>query len=327
MRLDLNVPIASLEYSLQRFLESDITRPFSISDVTVEPHLIQGLASDTKKTENPIMDFEEPLATAVNKDIENIKNIPEFKSLGDVYQSSRLIDVTESEAEYRVTCIKHMFIDHVLLQFNVTNFMDDQILTNIYVETDPNNLGWSEEMVVPIELLNPQDSGICYVCIRRPGDEYVSGLISATLKFNFRELDEDGDGVEDEYHLEDLEILATDYVKPGEDMSVQEFRALWEECGSDNEQVKRFGLSMNNLQSAVDTIIGSLNMRAIMESSRVPEGARSHTANLIGSFVDGEKILARTGFLQDATTNAITLKVASRASRMNLSQIVPNSIR
>ena len=43
------------------------------------------------------------------------------------------VALTESETEYGVSCIKHAFVDHVVLQFNLTNTLNDQKLENVRV--------------------------------------------------------------------------------------------------------------------------------------------------------------------------------------------------
>ena len=38
------------------------------------------------------------------------------------------MELTESETEYTVSCIKHVFPGHVVLQFDCTNTLADQLL-------------------------------------------------------------------------------------------------------------------------------------------------------------------------------------------------------
>ena len=47
--------------------------------------------------------------------------IPELAALGRVFRSSSPVDLTESETEYVVRCIKHVLPDHIILQFTVQN--------------------------------------------------------------------------------------------------------------------------------------------------------------------------------------------------------------
>jgi len=42
--------------------------------------------------------------------------MPEFAHLGPVFKSSSPIDLTESEVEYVVRCIKHVFSHYIVFQ-------------------------------------------------------------------------------------------------------------------------------------------------------------------------------------------------------------------
>eukprot|EP01083_Nonionella_stella_P281546 958019_1 len=59
--------------------------------------------------------------------------IPELASLGRVFRSSKSTALTETETEYVVHCIKHIFDNHVVLQFIVQNTIEDQRLENVSV--------------------------------------------------------------------------------------------------------------------------------------------------------------------------------------------------
>jgi len=53
---------------------------------------------------------------------------PEVAKLGPLFKSSQPVELTESETEYVVQCIKHVFPNHLMLQFDCTNTLDDQLL-------------------------------------------------------------------------------------------------------------------------------------------------------------------------------------------------------
>jgi len=40
------------------------------------------------------------------------------------------------EAEYVVTCVKHMFAKHIVFQFNIKNTMEEEQLENVMVNMD-----------------------------------------------------------------------------------------------------------------------------------------------------------------------------------------------
>ena len=65
--------------------------------------------------------------------IEELLSVPEFSDLGPLFKSVPAKALTESETEYLVDCVKHIFAHHVVFQFNVTNTLNDQLLTDVQV--------------------------------------------------------------------------------------------------------------------------------------------------------------------------------------------------
>ena len=67
------------------------------------------------------------------------------------------------------------------------------------------------------------------------------------------------DGVEDEYQLEDSEIVAADYMLK---VGVSNFRNAWESLGPDFERVDEYGLGpRESLSEAVNAVINLLGMQ------------------------------------------------------------------
>lgn len=67
------------------------------------------------------------------------------------------------------------------------------------------------------------------------------------------------DGVEDEYQLEDLEVVTADYILK---VGVSNFRSAWESMGPENERVDEYGLGpRESLAEAVNTVINLLGMQ------------------------------------------------------------------
>lgn len=57
-------------------------------------------------------------ATATRQDvyIEKLSAIPQFDSFGPLFKSSAPAELTESETEYVVRCVKHTYAQHMVLQ-------------------------------------------------------------------------------------------------------------------------------------------------------------------------------------------------------------------
>lgn len=76
--------------------------------------------------------------TATRQDLysEQLSSIPELSALnlGPILKSALPVDLTESETEYVVQCVKHIFQEHIVLQFDCTNTLNDTVLENVHVE-------------------------------------------------------------------------------------------------------------------------------------------------------------------------------------------------
>jgi len=152
-----------------------------------------------------------------------------------------------------------------------------------------------------------------------------------TLNFFFNDVDTssgeiDQVGVEDQYQLEEMEVKEGDFMRGGEDIGLVEFKRQWESLGDGAEAVKKYSLGLETLQAAVDAVVELLGMTACEKSGTVPEGARSHTVNLSGTFFGEVPVLARAAFLLDPKP-AVTLKIALRSRENHISQLLVNAIR
>lgn len=47
---------------------------------------------------------------------EKLRSVPELLAFGPLFRSSEPVELTESETEYVVRCIKHSFPQHLVLQ-------------------------------------------------------------------------------------------------------------------------------------------------------------------------------------------------------------------
>merc|ERR1712196_724152 len=62
-----------------------------------------------------------------------LAEITEFEDFGPLFKSSPVATLTETETEYSVTYIKHIYANHCVVQFNLLNTLNDQILENVRV--------------------------------------------------------------------------------------------------------------------------------------------------------------------------------------------------
>ena len=48
--------------------------------------------------------------------IQQLNEVPELATYGEVLGSSKSAQLTESETEYQVSCVKHIFAEHIVFQ-------------------------------------------------------------------------------------------------------------------------------------------------------------------------------------------------------------------
>ncbi|MEE6481754.1 hypothetical protein FKM82_012956, partial [Ascaphus truei] len=258
---------------------------------------------------------------------EQLAAIPEFKSLGPLFKSSESVQLTEAETEYFVRCVKHVFTDHLVFQFDCTNTLNDQLLEKVTVQMEPSD---SYEVVHYVPLLNlPYNQpGMCYTLVRLPEDDptAVSCTFNCTMKFVVRDCDPhtgapDDDGYSDEYVLEDLEVTLGDHIQK---VLKPNFGAVWDEMGDDYEKEETFALSsIKTLEEAVNNIIKFLGMQPCERSDKVPENKNSHVLYLSGVYRGGHDVLVRSRL---ALADGVTMQVTVRSRDETAADVVLASV-
>lgn len=328
-----NQTVRDLEFSLQVYIESPPAESFALNK-----HMLKCKDSDEElsaaKQDGDDNDDETGLIENEEKSDVNpytalLNSIPEFADFGELFKSCKTLEVTESETEYVVTCVKHIYQQHIVFQFNITNNMDDQFLENVSIEMEPDDNSWQEELLVPEAAIKYSEQGTSFVALQRPADSYTSGSISNTLKFEYKDVDDGeaiGESNEDQYNLEDLEVTEADFVVGEQGLGLVEFRKKWESLGASTEVVKKYSLGLDSLQGAVDAVCDLLGLTPCEASGMVPDDARSHAVNLAGNFLDGTSILARAGFML-GKTQSVTLKIAVRSTNPEANELLCGAIR
>jgi coatomer protein complex subunit gamma len=235
----LQVSLSSLEKSLHSYTLSSCENSFDLKSVPIAPVMPEtktsqpeGSLTSQKRTEA------KPTGTRHDMFMEKFSNMPEIAKLGPLFKSSQPVELTESETEYVVQCIKHVFSEHLVLQFDCTNTLNDQLLEQVIVHLDIPD-GFEVANVIPCPRLEFNVSGVCYVVLSTPDDmgDWI-GTLSPTMKFIVKDCDpstgepDSDEGYEDDYNLEDMELTVADYVQR---TMKANFAAAWEELGKYNK--------------------------------------------------------------------------------------------
>lgn len=306
----LTVSVPGMEKALHQYTLEPSEKPFDMKSIPLATApVFEQKAEITLVATKP-----EKLAPS-RQDIfqEQLAAIPEFMNIGPLFKSSEPVQLTEAETEYFVRCIKHVFTNHIVFQFDCTNTLNDQLLEKVTVQMEPSD---SHEVLccIPAPSLTYNQPGICYTLVRLPDDDptAVAGTFSCTMKFTVRDCDPntgvpDEDGYDDEYVLEDLEVTVSDHIQK---VLKPNFAAAWEEVGDTFEKEETFALSSTKtLEEAVNNIITFLGMQPCERSDKVPENKNSHSLYLAGIFRGGYDLLVRSRLaLADGVTMQVTVR-------------------
>lgn len=110
--------------------------------------------------------------------------------MGPLFRSSETVELTESETEYFVRCIKHCYTNHVVLQFDCLNTLSDQLLENVRVQLEPSE-GYSIVAEISCPRLPYNETGTTYVVLKFPENDLPNsvGTFGAVLKFIVKDCD------------------------------------------------------------------------------------------------------------------------------------------
>ncbi|EXB63576.1 Coatomer subunit gamma-2 [Morus notabilis] len=254
-----------------------------------------------------------------------LSSIPEFSGFGKLFKSSAPVELTEAETEYAVNAVKHIFDSHVVIQYNCTNTIPEQLLENVTVIVDASEAEeFSEVATKPLRSFPYDTPGQIFVAFEKPEGVTAVGKFSNMLRFIVKEVDlstgeAEEDGVEDEYQLEDLEVVAADYMLK---VPVSNFRNAWESMDPNGERVDEYGLGpRESLAEAVSAVINLLGMQPCEGTEVVPNNSRSHTALLSGVYIGNVKVLVRLSFGIDSSKE-VAMKLAVRSEDENISDAI-----
>lgn len=119
-----------------------------------------------------------------------ITSLPGIIELGPLFKTSEVVELTESETEYFVRCLKHCFSRHVVLQFDCLNTLSDQLLEQVRIQVDPSE-GYRVVQEFPCAKLPYNETGTAYVVVEFPEDDLVGsvGTFGAVMKFIVKDCD------------------------------------------------------------------------------------------------------------------------------------------
>nr|CAD7411236.1 unnamed protein product [Timema cristinae] len=359
----LQVSIPGLERALHQYTLSPAETPFDMKSVPLAtvPSLAEETAAALKSgagTEGMLTS----ISLAGNKSAtvsreesygEKLRAVAEFAPLGPLFRSSEPVELTESETEYVVRCVKHSFTEHLVLQFDCLNTLNDQLLENVRVVLEPAE-GYQMVKEIPCSKLHYNETGTTYIVLKYPQELGATvATFSAMLNFVVKDCDpstglpDSDDGYDDEYivsnifyitdmvgqhptdnktgtlccQLEDVEVTLRDQTQK---VSKANFGSAWEEAVNYHELEDTYALSsMGSLEEAVKSIISFLGMQPVERSDKVVEGKSSHTLYLAGLFRGGHDVLVRAKL---ALGDGVTMQLTVRSTDPDIAELVTSAV-
>lgn len=184
---------------------------------------------------------------------QELMQIPEMKEFGSVLKSSPVVELTEAETEYVVSVVKHIFKEHIILQYEVKNTLPDTVLENVSVVASPSDEEELEEIfIIQSEKLATNEPGKVYVAFKKLNGEASLPIstFSNVLKFTSKEIDPssgepEDTGYDDEYEVSEFDLSGSDYVIP---TYASNFSHLWEQVGAAGEEAEET-LQLSSMKS------------------------------------------------------------------------------
>lgn len=138
-----------------------------------------------------------------------------------------------------------------MLQFDITNTLEQTVLTDVTVASIPSDeeeSGLEEDFIIPAAALKTNEPGVVYVAFKNTSATFAALSFSNTLKFTSKEIDPttnepEETGYDDEYQVEDLDLGGADYVVPAYAGS---FDNVWEQSNGDEASET---LQLSNMKS------------------------------------------------------------------------------
>jgi len=332
----LPVPLPALEASCRAFLAAPNERPLDVAETTVDPELLAkerkaaAAKAASEAAEGVGAPPPTPTQTAASADAEAdlLSRLPQFVHLGARFTSSKRAALSETGTEYEVSCVKHVYASHILLQFNLNNTLEDQYLEKVTVAADLSGVpGLAFESELACEALAFGSPSSSFLCLRRT-EGVPTGTVPCTLKFIVKDVDpakglpeEDDTGYDDEYNLEELELAAADFMRR---VQVVDFRTAWDTIGASCEVVETFSLSYTSLKAAMDAVSDFLGMQVCENSAPAADASRV-TTTLAGVFLGGVQVFAIVNLRTDSPER-VGMRLTVRSSDMGISQFVASSV-
>ncbi|CAF4887494.1 coatomer subunit gamma [Pieris napi] len=302
-----------LERALRDHIEAKLEEPFDIMAIPTE---------EEKQTKEDIVEVEvrKPVQVSIEEIYaEQLAKIPGIERLGPLFKTVPHFDLTEAETEYRVRLLKHIYARHVVLQFECTNTLNDQILEQVHVRLEPPQ-DYEIKTIVPCQKLVYDKPDSVYLVLEYPSAYFDSlGTFGATLEFVVRDYDPNtgvadaGDGYADSYPLEEFEMGCSDQLRAK--AGIDDWEQAWERAERASEATDTFVLPQHDINEAAKAVCDHLGLPKNAISGDAVKEIRGG-----GIFRGGAPVLVRARIASSSA--GVTMKLVARSPREDLAQLL-----
>ena len=249
---------------------------------TIDFEHLPAVVAKPRREEPSAGSFSVPRESVPRESPSSVLERPEFAAFGGVVRSSPAVALTEAETEYAVSVRKHVFREHVVLEFGVENTIEGQVMTDVSVRLalrDGDAARWTPLLSLAAPCIPWGQSGTCFGALRfDPAGGVPEAAFGATVQFVAKDVEEDEladvdaiEGFAEEYPVEDVLLGFPDFVgRP----AVSDFRGAWGQAGE--EAVEKATLPFEDVETAVRQIVEVMGLAPVEGSERVPMGVGVH---------------------------------------------------
>ncbi|KAM7220071.1 Adaptin N terminal region domain containing protein [Rhypophila decipiens] len=270
-------------------------------------------------------------SAAAQKYAQELLQIPEMSEFGSVLKSSAPVELTEAETEYVVSVVKHIFKEHIVLQYDVKNTLPATVLENVSVVATPSDEEELEEVfIIQAEKLETDAPGKVYVAFKKVNGEgsLPISTFSNVLRFTSKEIDPttnepEEQGYDDEYEVAEFDLAGSDYVVPA---FAGNFAHIWEQVGATGEEAEET-LQLSNVKSIADAteqLAKTLCLQPL-EGTDIPVSQTTHTLKLLGKTVNGGRVVANVRMAY-SSKSGVTTKITVRSEEEGVAALVVGSV-
>jgi len=244
--------------------------------------------------------------------------------MGPLQHSCKPKALTESEAEYTVQCIKHMYKDFVVLEMYCGNTVPGITLENVEARLSGVSGDWSEVGATAIDKLENGQTASAHVVLQKVSAAAAgatTGKFGVALHFMCKEEGDDV-GYDDDYPVEKLSITVGDYMY-GRALPPGQFKSVWEQMSAQGQQAEeKISLSFKSLEPAVEYLINTLNMEPCDKTQTIDPDKNGHQLLVSGTFLGGNTAIVKAlvGFSQQAGT--VVCRVTARSKSAEVCQVL-----